>query len=370
LSNASVPELVQLLSSCTPLDDEDILADGFRQSGKLEEFATKFDPTRVGILHLATDGLLDEDKEDIEEKGEKETELEGFYVYGQSPYILLTLVMPTIFIGKGSSVEIESTKLGTLVVIFPTVWEGEVVVFNDNHKWSFDPAKMHTDASKPSIAYAAGKSGISIEVSAGHLCALIYRIVEKPNYVGISPISRETEEKFKRALSSLLADSDFLPYGGFLGFGLTHKYPEVAKKRIKGLKERLVGRDSFVRRVCKDQGLKVLLRVMYDTNAGIEPMFMMKEVADLTDWCGASIEKDVRDALKFYGGEEMDEIDDIQWVLDWTTNGEVQSSYSGHGHRPSISTEYGCVCLMVEIPSASDRAEGGQVKQDKSSNEE
>lgn len=59
-------------------------------------------------------------------KGEVDVELEGFYVYGWSPRCL----------GKGSSAKIESMNLGILVIIFPTVYEGELVVFHEEKKWS------------------------------------------------------------------------------------------------------------------------------------------------------------------------------------------------------------------------------------------
>jgi hypothetical protein len=80
MTNAGVPELVQLLSSCTTLGEEDVLGEGFRKAGKLGEFAMKFDPTRSGILDVAAKELLDG------EKGEIEAELEGFYVYGGSTF--------------------------------------------------------------------------------------------------------------------------------------------------------------------------------------------------------------------------------------------------------------------------------------------
>lgn len=74
----------------------------------------------------------------------------------------------------------------------------------------------------PSVTYIACRSGISLEVSAGHLCMLVYQIIEKPNYIGVLPTTHETEEKVQTELSSLLADPDFIPHGGFLAFGLTH----------------------------------------------------------------------------------------------------------------------------------------------------
>jgi hypothetical protein len=263
----------------------------------------------------------------------------------------------------------ESTNLGMLVIVFPTVYEGgNLVVLKEDEKWSFDPAKVLADKPKPSIAYAASTSEISLEVSAGHLCMLVYRIIKKPNYIGIQPTTYETEEKFKTALSSLLANSEFIPNGGFLGFGLKHKYPNMSKS-IKGMKKKLVGQDSFVQRVCRDLGLKVSLRVMYDEDPGEIPI-MMKEPADLTDWWGASLDLSIQDALIEEGGVDMD-FTDARWVEPCTAGNRVETLYSGHGHKSTVSTLYGWVRLMVEIPNASARVKGGgPMKQDDSSDDE
>jgi hypothetical protein len=365
MTNAGVPELVRLLSSCTTLGEEDVLGEGFRKAGKLGEFAVKFDPSRSGILDVAAKELLDV------ERGEVEAELEGFYVYGGlTSYFAVGEKLKTV--GKGSSTKMESTDLGMLVIVFPTVYEGgNLVVLKEDEKWCFDPAKVLADKPKPSIAYAASTSGISLEVSAGHLCMLVYRIIKKPNYTGIQPTTYESEEKFKTALSALLADSEFIPNGGFLGFGLKHKYPNMSKS-IKGMKKKLVGQDSLVQRVCRDLGLKVSLRVMYDDDDPSEIQIMMKEPADLTKWCGASFGLSIVDALKEEGGVDLDLDDtDLRWVEPYTAGSEIQTSYSGYGHKATVRTLYGWVRLMVEIPNAGARVKGGgPMKQDDSSDDE
>ena len=152
---------------------------------------------------------------------------------------------------------------GSLVVFFPTSYEGGVLVMRKNgEEWSFDAANALTDCESPHIAYVAVYSDVEHEVSmvtSGYCVTVTYNLYfDDGSPVMPSSLSRNAIA-LKNELEILLLDPAFLPNGGYLGFDLEHCYPVDASTssyvNLRGIEERLKGPDAEIIRVAKELSL-------------------------------------------------------------------------------------------------------------------
>lgn len=80
----------------------------------------------------------------------------------------------------------------------------------------------------------------------------------------------QTLSTIRTSLALLLANSDFLPDGGLLAFGLAYEYPfDCESTQLSDLAKRLTGVDTLLKRVCDGLGLHASLKAVYD-DAGDE----------------------------------------------------------------------------------------------------
>ncbi|KAJ7504946.1 hypothetical protein B0H11DRAFT_2343362 [Mycena galericulata] len=102
--------------------------------------------------------------------------------------------------------------------------------------------------------------------------------------------SNSTEHLLENTLRALLADPDFLPAGGFLAFGLEHKYPmpppldewstaSTSAERWDAVLQSLRGSDARIRSISMRVGLIPSIKVVYNVDDGQD--VAMDELPDL-----------------------------------------------------------------------------------------
>jgi hypothetical protein len=148
---------------------------------------------------------------------------------------------------------------GSLVVILPTKHEGGSLLFRHRgREFSFDSAgAVATDPDDLKAAFVAFYSDVEHEVSvvkSGYRVTLTYNLYfsdtrELTPIPPSSPLNTSAEDRMKSALEALLDDPKFLPDGGFLGFGLSHKYPFKHSTQLSALEKTLKGTDALVKQI-------------------------------------------------------------------------------------------------------------------------
>jgi hypothetical protein len=178
---------------------------------------------------------------------------------------------------------------GSLVIVFPTKHEGGALMLRHGGggEWTFDSATMVQTPVDPSAAYIAFYSDVEHEVTpvtSGYRVTLTYNLYFSTNNAApVIPAPSTTEIAFKTTISALLSDNTFMEEGGFLGFGLRHKYPLDPKAGLGSLINCLKGSDAIIQRVCSQLSLLTQLRVIYaDNKADRGPSFIM--VDDIIDY--------------------------------------------------------------------------------------
>ncbi|KIK04092.1 hypothetical protein K443DRAFT_4904 [Laccaria amethystina LaAM-08-1] len=105
---------------------------------------------------------------------------------------------------------------------------GIPIVRKDN-EWTFDSSAPSTT---PSVKYIAFYNAVEHELSpitSGHRVSLTYNLSYDDPPLPTGPLRgdavTEEEAKLRQTLSALIENLDFLPDGGYLGFGLRYQYP-------------------------------------------------------------------------------------------------------------------------------------------------
>jgi hypothetical protein len=261
---------------------------------------------------------------------------------------------------------------GSLVIVFATKHEGGALMLRHGGcEWTFDSASMITAQTDSSIAYAAFYSDVEHEVTpvrSGYRISLTYNLyfstdsASSPTPPTASPSTVETT--FKKALSTLLSDNNFMPTGGFLGFGLRHEYPLDPQAGLGNLINCLKGNDAIIKRVCSQLSLQTLLRVVYrDDDNERGPYFVI--VKDIVDYSQMPVTMTIGSLMTEYqGGKRVtisgpiaegaernqylhydwgDETDDrpeveidVDWVTDLTEFTVAKTPYAAYGNQATL----------------------------------
>lgn len=189
---------------------------------------------------------------------------------------------------------------GSLVIVLPSAHEGgELVLRHGGKEWTFDSAKAAKvkDGQGPPIGYVAFFSDVEHEVrevTSGYRVTLTYNLyfAEPDRSYVVSKLSGSVPaaapavaNSFKSTMAALLADSSFLPNGGYLGFGMRHEYPINTSTKfgnsrdyydncpdapegdsLARLGEMLKGSDAAVAESCRSLGLKLALNVIHSSD--------------------------------------------------------------------------------------------------------
>ena len=271
---------------------------------------------------------------------------------------------------------------GSLVIVLPTSHEGGSLLFKHGGKeWSFESAKTASMSSNPQAAFVAFFSDVEHEVSLvidGYRVTLTYNLYfdeSKSLPVVVSPGSRADEEA-KMALMRLLDDPGFLPDGGLLGFGLTHKYALSTTTDLSDLESKLKATDAAFKRLCTALSLPTSLKVAYQDDLYDEYDYCLgDEFLDLehSGECedgiaGELIERNIGILImdvektttrhlhtQTFRGSKL-KPKPIAWAkpIVQMTNA-VKTSYVTYGNEASLNSGYGDLCLVAEVPSASHR---------------
>ena len=273
---------------------------------------------------------------------------------------------------------------GSLVVIFPTAHEGgSLIMRHDGQEHKFDTAHAVSSHDSPHVAYVAFFSDVEHEVSvvtSGYRVTLTYNLYfsEHPSpdsALGILPENNPLNP-LKNALSVLLADPTFLPEGGWLGFGLSHKYPfNPLSTKISDLDKRLKGSDAAIRRICKAVSLDIRLKAIYNTNKAMYSTGYVPNVSclldDFADLGSSAIEEEDIDYIhnrldgaliynKAIGmpkqrPEWQEEPTPIVWI---NTLNDPQGTFKQayiYGYQRSLDYSYGDLCLVASIGTFEER---------------
>ncbi|XP_055334293.1 uncharacterized protein LOC129585582 [Paramacrobiotus metropolitanus] len=401
LRTASDAELEHLARACTAatfgINQQDVYDETYRKAGKMdvEEFASKFDLERSGILTHIKDGLLDH----TNYGRPVDWELHKLNVYGSGGFFKAHKDTP-----RGAYM------FGSLVVVFPTKHTGgELKLRHGGKEWTFDSAKELAAATEPSIGYIAFFSDVEHEVTvvqSGYRVTLTFNL-----YFGGTPspskalnnLDINRENAFRTRLAKLLADPKFLPKGGWIGFGLQHEYPVNANTDLRTLMERLEGSDALVKKVGEQLSLPIQPKMMTQKggyyvgdyyheddysrkNYADDPDFLAvltDHVVDLSKY-GDALRNGVRVLKKEEGalilpypdGTAVKRWDagkkkrvkcsiDIRWITKSTLYNKVKTTYIAYnkvnikfrGYRDfyTVGYLYGTVCFAANIGPAGKR---------------
>lgn len=301
------------------------------------------------------------------------------------------------FAGKGSFFKPHkdtprSEKMfGSLVVVLPVAHEGGSLIFrHKGAEW-----KIESDVVPPSsilfVAFYGDVEHEVTEVKSGHRLTLTYNL-----YFGESPASQAivstpnactaelllslppNAESFRKKLSELLADDTFLPMGGRLGFGLFHEYPFVSDPKLERLTEVLKGNDAAIMQACRTLNLSCALNVCYEGGdyesrivvlCNSLPELEGDLLMELPLWEHLEMEGKMTLANIKEEGEGKEEINlgplkkyspslsvYVHWVTEQTLHNAFKSHSIAFGNEPSLSVDYGRICLIVSVGPPGSRA--------------
>jgi hypothetical protein len=205
---------------------------------------------------------------------------------------------------------------GSLVIVLPTVHEGgSLVVRHAGKEWSFDTANTVTTGPNPHASFIAFFSDVEVmTVTSGYRVTLTYNLSIKntsahgadgPAVLAIND-SKDVESDIKMELAKLLKNPRFLHKGGYIGFGLSYKYPFNHKKtKLSDISARLKGVDSAIKHACLSLSLRVELKSYYTEqgNQGTGEDVLLNKFIPLEQY--GEIENAIAYYLKEYGGGKV-----------------------------------------------------------------
>ncbi|GLB45317.1 putative 2OG-Fe(II) oxygenase superfamily protein [Lyophyllum shimeji] len=361
LSTATEDDLQALANACQPatfgMNEEDVLDESYRKAGKMDlhDFAAKFDVNKLGILNRIRAQLLD----GADEKKVVNAALYKLNVYGRGSFFKSHKDTP-----RGE------TMFGSLVVVFPTHHEGGALVLRHfGQEWTFDSATLTQQRAEPCIAYIAFYSDVDHEVtivSSGYRVTLTYNLylVERAerDHVprSIQPVAPD-DHILHCALTAALANPDFLPEGGYLGFGLSFKYP--IQQAQASSEQVLKGSDAVIYRVCKQLSLKASLNAVYSAGR-VRVLVSTKKLLsnsrhddDIVDvLCNRRRQGKVihefgeDEPVRRYGRKFADSMKiRLAWVTPLTVYSHFGSPYTAYGNERTSACIYGDLCITVQL---------------------
>ncbi|KAJ6563908.1 hypothetical protein B0H19DRAFT_1374522 [Mycena capillaripes] len=365
--NAKDEELLTLASAC----EED--------TGKMDhaKFAAKLDVVTSGILDAIGPSILG--SQNTEGKCLR-AELSKLRVYGPGSFFK-------------SDEDPAGNTIGSLLVIFPTAYTGGALTLeHGDTTWEFDSAAQLTEfTSQPHVAYVAFSSDVTQAVQpvhSGRQVALAYNLFLVDNdalkltHRLITAPEHALERTVEETLRKLLADPMFLPEGGLLGFGLTHRYhlpivPEwywmhdKRKKlpsRLKPILSLLKGADARVRASAERVGLATHVKMYYPAFGDWEyPDVVADDVVNVEEMRTSinNAEQDGSGSLDGFGvwvkRKKTKYVDPppvgeasiaVQWIVKPTGLNCVKSPFIAYDYGEYITIAYldGNAVLFVEIP--------------------
>ncbi|KAL1733982.1 hypothetical protein EV714DRAFT_203423 [Schizophyllum commune] len=383
LANASESDLQALSDACQPAtfgrNDVDVYDESYRKAGKMDagDFATKFDPEGSGLLDLIWPDFLSDGGDT---KQRVVCELYKLNVYGQDSFFKAHKDTPR-----------SDTMFGSLVIVFPTPHSGGALVLRENNKeWTFDSAAEVLAGDAPRIGYVVFFSDVEHEVArvtSGFRVTLTYNLyfnaksttpanalLRQPDLPSrVSQVGKE----LRATLSSLLAREDFLPSGGYLGFGLRFMYPLDMKKPVAVIGDSLKGCDAMIKIVCDELGLPNSLKAMYRSTSDVYDGVRVFVARD-TFWKGTGphqqIDTEVGCPYETYTNKtsivlrpagappltdykrRVKPTEEVKWITEVPKDyNVVKSTYMAYGNEAQIEYAYGRPIIIARVGSFAER---------------
>ncbi|KAH7886517.1 hypothetical protein F5I97DRAFT_1001042 [Phlebopus sp. FC_14] len=370
LSNATAVQLESLSRACQPatfgLNNENRLDETYRKAGKLDlgNFSTPFDPTHAGIVdHICNELLVGDQKLELELYKLNVYEKDGFFKRHQDT--------PR-----------SERMFGSLVVIFPTGYEGGELIFrHDGDEFVVEFTDAFKQASQPSVGYVAFFGDIEHEVApvrSGYRVTLTYNLYfgspgTDQSVPRALPNISPQEKPFETSLVELINCPDVLPQGGYLGFGLQYQYPVTPKQKLSTLKPFLKGSDAVLASVCNRLSLSWDIKVLYVAAKQWSTTKQYVLIGNIPDYKHMLEDDDIIETLEKGGGVEVNIVGsstapvarsrwdsgppptDLLAIRNMNGTTKITTRYVAYGNEPQISHMYGHLCLVVRLDSAANR---------------
>ncbi|KAI4520521.1 hypothetical protein GGG16DRAFT_63778 [Schizophyllum commune] len=357
LSNASKADLQALSEACQPasfgMNDTNVYDESYRKARKMDasDFAAKFDPEALGLLDSIWPDFLS-DGGDTNQR--VICELYKLNVYDQDSFFKAHKDTPR-----------SDTMFGSLVVIFPTPHEGGALILRENgQEWTFDPAAEILADGSPKIGYVAFFSDVEHEVTrvtSGYRVTLTYNLyfnAKSSEPVPPQPSSQESRvgKALKATLTTLLAREDFLPEGGYLGFGLRFAYAIDPKKPASTIMPSLKGCDAMLKIVCEELGLSVSLKAIYESYAEYfsgfwpEEDYADKRVMVARDYFWSIVLRNAGAAPVIDDYDRAVDTEEVHWITKLSKDfNVVKAPFVAYGNEARMKYQYGMPVLLALV---------------------
>ncbi|KAF8636166.1 hypothetical protein AX17_003738 [Amanita inopinata Kibby_2008] len=364
LLNASTDSLNRLADACDPatfgVGHKDVYDESYRKAGKLgsEAFRPTFDPINLGLINVLRQRLL----RGLQAQKPIRAELYNMNVYGEGSFFKAHKDTP-----RGERM------FGSLVIFYPTLHEGGgLILRKDGKEWKFESAKELAEHNKPRIGYVALYSDVEHEVAlvtSGYRVTVTYNLYfDESAPVVDAPLSANALA-FRTAFESLLGDPEFLPNGGYLGFGLEYQYPlPVAVGPIAplgDLEKCLKGSDAEIMQVAKalslDASLWALIRQEGFEIAckGVSPDYSgqyFNEENDESLW--AWIRYRYHGKMIKYPWHERKNRNtfEVNWITKPSSLNQEKKAFVTYGNVAEGEYAYSTICMIVQVGEPGERA--------------
>jgi len=257
----------------------------------------------------------------------------------------------------------------SLVVILPTAHEGGSLILRQGGKeWTFDSAEAVGTTPSMQAAFVVSFSNVEHEmktVTSGFQVTLTYNLYLKKENSAVIFKQVENDLELKEALTRLLKDPDSFPNGGFIGFGLSHKYPfDMDKTVLSDIKEDLKGSDATIKRACDLLSLAVSIKAVYvdeddddflavllDKITNIEYRVDGPLLYHLEEDYEGHVVEDHKESEDWKAHEQ----DPIVWIRPLANTNGFKFTYLTEDYKWPLTYADGEVCMVATIPAAEER---------------
>ncbi|TDL27733.1 hypothetical protein BD410DRAFT_688994, partial [Rickenella mellea] len=367
---ASEAQLDDLAKACQPatfgVNQQDMLDENYRKAGKMElgQFAINFNPERLGLASAVKSRSLGWDD------GDRSIVLEA--------YKLNVYYRKGSFFKAHKDIPRGEKMFGSLVVVLPTAHQGGALVLRHNkNEMTFDSGKELLSEQPGVIAFVAFYSDVEHEIlshlTSGHRVTITYNLYfvdEKAETQSLpTEIDIQAANRFSQSLKSILANPEFFPKGGLLGFGLKHQYPISSSPDgnldLQKLLTCLKGEDAIVLHACAEHSLSKSLKIIYKVRRWDGSWVVMRDrpFVDIGD----QVEDVLEVMSESFGGVAIwgrvverfpgyiEHIAETTWrkVVKWVTPMKSMtthtSSFIAYGNQAALEHMYGDISLIVEV---------------------
>ncbi|TDL25167.1 hypothetical protein BD410DRAFT_837405 [Rickenella mellea] len=353
--SATEEQLSELANACHPAKfgtgDVDVLDETYRKAGKMDvsNFSLNMNPERSGLVEAVKLQLLGlDDQRDIRLEPYK------LNVYGKGSFFKVHKDTP-----RGDKM------FASLVIVLPTLHNGGALMLSHKDESTiFDSGKMLQSNSPGVVAYVAFFSDVDHEVrevTSGHRVTITYNLYFKSTGSATTPPKDADEDprevRLKAMLNSLLADANFLPQGGLLGFGLRYQYP-LSRNGLPDLDKMcdvLKGSDATILRTCEELDLSTWLKIVYHVDEYHNYHVLCHAPWDEGQQFDGNAEL-LNELIQRYGGMVIWTDDPkykcdakITWISNSTSNSLHVADYVTYGNEASLGYMYGHISLIVHV---------------------